>query len=81
MKLRVRLVLGTFPETLTRNHHLSFVFHQFLRCLRRTTVKCARGLYFIGSIVLDNNKQVKICLPMSSKFWALNHLTMKLISL
>ena len=28
--LRVRLVLGTFPETLTRNHHLLFIFHQFL---------------------------------------------------
>ena len=30
-KLRVRLALGTFLETLTRNHHLSFIFHQFLK--------------------------------------------------
>ena len=33
--LRVSLVLGTFPETLTRNHHLSFIFHQFLTGKKR----------------------------------------------
>ena len=58
-KLKLCLVLGTFQETLTRNHYLSFIFHRFLRCLHRTIAKCARGSYFIGSIVLGKNKQVK----------------------
>ena len=75
-KIRVRLVLGTFQETLTRNHHLSFIFHRFLRRLCRTIAKCAWGSYVIGGIVLGKNKQVKICLPMRAKLCALNHLTM-----
>ena len=75
--VREHLVSGTFSENLTRNRHLSFIFHWFLRHLRRTIVKCTRGSYFIGSIVLGKNKQVKICLPMSTKLQlcALNHLT------
>ena len=37
--------------------------------------------YFVRSIVLSKNKQVKICLPMSAKLCALNHLTLWSISL
>ena len=54
-KLRVRLVLGTFPETPIRNHHLSFIFHQFLR---HTIKKCATQPYCSMSIVLGKNKHV-----------------------
>ena len=73
-KLRVRLVLGTFPETVTRNHHLSLIFHQFLRLFCHTITKCAKRSYCVTSIVLGKNKHVKICLPMSAKLCALNHI-------
>ena len=45
------LVLGTFPETLTRNHHLSFIFHQFLRLFCRTVMKCTMRSYCVTIIV------------------------------
>ena len=80
-KLKVRLVLGTCPETQTRNHHLSFIFHQFLRLFCRTITKCTTRSYCVTSIVLGKNEHVKICLPMSAKLCALNHLQIQLISL
>ena len=73
-KLRVRLVLGTLPETITRNHYVSFIFHQFLRLFCHTITKWATRSYCILSIVLGKNKHVIICLPMSAKLCALNHL-------
>ena len=73
-KLRVRLVLGTLPETLTRNHHLSFIFHQFLILFCSAVTKCATWSYCVTIIVLGKNKHVKICLSMSAKLCAFNHL-------
>ena len=32
-KLRARLTLGTSPETITKQQHLSFTFYRFLRLL------------------------------------------------
>ena len=72
--VRVCFVLGTFPETLTRNHYLSFIFYQFLRVFCCTITKCAMQLHCITSIVLGKNKHVKVCLPMSAKLCALIHL-------
>ena len=74
-------MLGTFLETLTRNQHLSFVSPWFLRVICHTIAKYIMRSYFVRSIVLSKNKQVKICLPMSAKLCALNHLTLWLISL
>ena len=69
--------LGPFTHPLSSSpsvdHDLSFLFHRFLKRLRHTIAKCARGSYFI---VLGKNKQVKRCLPMSAKLCALNHLIM-----
>ena len=77
----MRLVLGTLAETITRNHNLSFIFHQLLRLFCRTITKCVTRSYCIMSIVLGKNKHVNICLPMSTKLGALNHLRTYLISL
>ena len=57
-KLRVRFVLGTFPETLTRNDHLSLPVLKTPRLYNRE-VRYAIVLSSVGSIVLGNIKQAQ----------------------
>ena len=75
-KLRMRLVLGTSPETLTRNHHLSLLVFKTPPSDNRE-VRYAIVPSLVGSIVLRKNKRAKVCLPMSVKLCDLNHFSHK----
>ena len=58
------LVLGTFPETLAGNHHLSLLVFKTPPSYNREVLYVI-VLSLVGSIVAGKNKQVKVCLQIS----------------